>query len=54
MLPVEMLVEQAKKFGITLCADMDEDCGEVEWPYECWLHEQGTGFCPYAAHIRPI
>lgn len=45
--PIEAAVQAVRNADLTLCADFDEDCAEVKTPYNCWLHELGTGVCPY-------
>jgi hypothetical protein len=44
---IECVVERIQKYGLSMCADYDEDCFKVLYPEACWLHEEGTGTCPF-------
>lgn len=44
---IECVIERVKQFGLTLCADFDEDCQKVTNHEGCWRYEDGTGVCPY-------
>ncbi len=46
---LECLVERVKTLGLSVCADLDEDCWHVADHQACWLHEKGTGICPFLA-----
>ncbi len=44
---IECVVESIKEFGLSLCADLDGECMDVPDHDACWMHELGTGTCPF-------
>ena len=38
---------------IQVCADLDEDCPDVECHLSCWLYDMGRGRCPYLSEGKP-
>lgn len=34
---------------IPVCADLDEDCDDIEDHLNCWLYDIGRGRCPWCS-----